>query len=53
MLDWDVLYKNQKLRKSPTTFILKPKPSSTFKGFEFDLEVENVVLAESNLYPLI
>ena len=33
--------------------MLKPKPSFSFKGFEFYLEVENVGLAESDLHPLI
>ena len=53
MSNWVVLYMDQNLRKSSSTFMLKPKSNSTFKDVKFYLEVEIVVLSKFKLYPLI
>jgi len=44
---------DEKLRKRSTTFMLKQKPSSAFKGFKFCLEVENVKMFQTDLCSLI
>ena len=53
MLDWNILYMDEKIRKGSTTFMLMLKPSSTFKGYELCLEVENVNVFQTDLCLLI
>ena len=53
MLDRVVLYMDQKLKESLSTFMLRLKHSSAFKDVKFCLEVEMIVLSKSHIHPSI
>ena len=53
MSDWVDLYMDKKLKKSPATFMLKPKPSFTSKRLKFYWQVKMVALSTSGLCSLI
>ena len=49
MLDWIILYMEEKLKENHSTLILEPKTSSAFKSLDFGLEFNVVFLVSLTL----